>query len=208
MAYDLEEQEQLDELKAWWKTNGNKVLGVATAALLVFAGVQGWKTYQQKQSAQAAVQYETLTQLDAKDSKAIHEAAAQLVANFAGTPYAARAALIAAKSDYAANDAKSAKTNIEWVIAHAKEDALRSIALLQLASIQLEDKQYDEALKTLGEKHDIGFDGLFADLKGDVLAAQGKKTEAKAAYAEALTHLDAEGRYRSFTEHKLEALGS
>jgi predicted negative regulator of RcsB-dependent stress response len=208
MAYDLEEQEQLDELKAWWKLHGNKVLGVATAALLVFAGFQGWKTYQHKQSAQAAVQYEALTQLDGKDAKAVHEAAAQLMEKFSGTPYAARAALIAAKSDYAANNAKSAKANIEWVIAHAGEDAIRSIALLQLASSQLEDKHYGEALKTLGEKHDIGFDGLFADLKGDIYAAQGKKTEAKAAYAEALTHLDAEGRYRSFTEHKLEALGS
>lgn len=208
MAYDLEEQEQLDELKAWWKRHGNTVLGVASAALLAFAGFQGWKVYQHKQSMEASAQYDALTQLDTKDVKGIRSAAAQLMEKYSGTPYAARAALLAAKANYAANDAKSAQAQIEWVMSHAKEDALRSIAQLQLASLQFDEKQYDAALKTLGEKHDAGFDGLFADLKGDILAAQGKKAEAKAAYAEALTHLDAEGRYHRYTERKLDALGS
>lgn len=208
MAYDLEEQEQLDELKAWWKRNGNKVLGVASAALIVFAGYQGWKVYQHKQSVEASAQYDALTKLDPKDLKGIQGASALLMDKYAGTPFAARAALLAAKANYAANDTKSAKAQIEWVQQHAKEDALRAIAQLQLASIQYEEKQYDAALKTLSDKHDVGFDGLFADLRGDILAAQGKKAEAKAAYTEALTKLEADGRYHSFTEHKLDALGS
>lgn len=208
MAYDLEEQEQLDELKAWWKLHGNKVLSAATAALLIFAGIQGWKSYQHKQSVEASAQYEALTQLDVKDAKAIHVAAAQLVDKYAGTPYAARAALFAAKADYAANDVKNAQLQIEWALNHASDDALRAIARLQLAGLEFEQKQYDAALKTLSEKHDVGFDGLFADLKGDILVAQGKPTEAKAAYADALSHLDAEGHYRRYTERKLDALGS
>ena len=208
MAYDLEEQEQLDELKAWWKLHGNKVLSAATAALVIFAGVQGWAAYQHKQSLEASVQYEALIQLDAKNAKAIHAAAAKLVDKYAGTPYAARAALFAARADYAANDVKNAKLQIEWVLNHASEDALRTIARLQMAGLQFEEKQYDEALKSLGEKHDVGYEGLFADLKGDTLVAQGKVSEAKAAYAEALLHLDSEGRYHRFTERKLDALGS
>lgn len=208
MAYDLEEQEQLDELKAWWKRHGNLVMGVAAVALLVFAGIQGWKVYQHKQSMEASAQYDALTQLDSKDVKGIRSLSAQLMDKYAGTPYAARAALLAAKANYAANDAKSAKAQIEWVMSHAKEDSMRAIAQLQMAALKFEEKQYDAALKTLSDKHDVGFDGLFADLKGDILAAQGKKTEARAAYAEALTHLDGEGRYRHYTERKLDALGS
>jgi predicted negative regulator of RcsB-dependent stress response len=146
--------------------------------------------------------------LDAKDLKGVQSISAQLMEKYAGTPYAARAALIAAKANYAANDAKSAQAQIEWVMSHAKEDAMRSIAQLQLAALQFDQKQYDVALKTLSDKHDVGFDGLFSDLKGDILAAQGKKAEAKAAYAEALTHLDAEGHYHHYTERKLDALGS
>lgn len=208
MAYDLEEQEQLDELKAWWKRHGNLVMGVASAALLAFAGFQGWKVYQHRQSVEASAQYGALTQLDSRDVKGIRSASAQLMDKYAGTPYAARAALLAAKVNYAANDVKSAQAQIEWVTSHAKEDSLRAIAQLQLAALQFDEKQYDAALKTLSDKHDAGFDGLFADLKGDILAALGKKTEARAAYAESLTHLDSEGRYRHYTERKLDALGS
>ncbi|HQR50284.1 MAG TPA: tetratricopeptide repeat protein [Methylophilaceae bacterium] len=208
MAYDLEEQEQLDELKAWWKRHGNTVMLGLGLALAAFAAYQGWKAYQHRQSLQASAQYDALTQLEEKDIKGIRSISGQIIEKYAGTPYAVRAALIAAKANYAANDAKSAKAQLEWAMGHAKEDALRAVAQLQLAAIQFDEKQYDAALKTLGEKHDAGFDGLFADLKGDILAAQGKKAEAKAAYAEALTKLDAGGDYRHHTEHKLDALGS
>jgi predicted negative regulator of RcsB-dependent stress response len=80
--------------------------------------------------------------------------------------------------------------------------------LLQLAAIQLDEKQYDAALKTLAETHDAGFDGIFADLRGDILVAQNKKAEAKAAYQEALIKLDVKNHYSNYTQHKLEALGN
>lgn len=208
MAYDLEEQEQLDELKAWWKQHGNRVMGVAIVALVAFAAFQGWKVYQHRQSVEASAQYDVLSRLDVRDIKGIRTLSGQIMEKYAGTAYASRAALLAAKANYAANDAKSAKSQIEWVMNHTKEDALRAVAQLQLAALQFDEKQYDAALKTLSEKHDVGFDGLFADLKGDILTAQGKKAEAKVAYTEALAKLDAEGRYHRYTERKLDALGS
>jgi predicted negative regulator of RcsB-dependent stress response len=208
MAYDLEEQEQLDEIKAWWKQYGNLVTWGLIVVLACFAAYQGWNYYQRSQALQASVQYEALAQTTEKDIQSIRSISGQIMENYAATPYAGRAALIAAKANYAANDAKSAKAQLEWAAANAKEDAVRAIARLQLAAIQLEEKQYDAALKTLAEKHDAAFDGLFADLKGDILVAQGKKTEARAAYTEALSKLDAKGRYHGYTQHKLEALGS
>lgn len=208
MAYDLEEQEQLDAIKAWWRANGNKVLSVIAAAAVVYAGIQGWKIYQHKQSAGASAQYQVLTRTDAKDTKTIKAIAGELMDNYSSTPYAGRAALAAAKANYHDNDSKTAVAQLEWAISKAKEESVRAIALLQLAAIHFEEKQYDAALKTLSEKHDAAFDGLFADLKGDVLVAQGKKAEAKAAYTEALAKLDPQGRYHLYTQHKLEALGS
>lgn len=208
MAYNLEEQEQLDELKAWWRTYGSTVIAVVAVALLGLAGYKGWNYYQHSQSVQASAKYETLTQLDAKDVKGMGGIAGELMDSYAGTPYAGRAALIVAKANYAANDAKSAQAQLEWAMGNAKEDAVRAIAQLQLAGLQYEEKQYDAALKTLEQKHDAAFDGLFADLKGDVLAAQGKKADARAAYQQALSKLDAEGRYRRYTQFKLDALGS
>lgn len=208
MAYDLEEQEQLDELKTWWKLYGNTVTWALVALLAAVAAFQGWNYYQRSQALKASVRYEALGQLSSKDIKEIRSISGQIMENYAGTPYAGRAALIAAKANYANKDAKSATAQLEWAMTHATEDAIRTIAQYQLAAIQFDEKQYDVALKTLDAKHEPAFDGLFSDLRGDVLAAQGKKAEAKKAYEDALAKLDSSERYRRYTQHKLDALGS
>lgn len=207
MAYDLEEQEQLDELKAWWKRHGSKVVAVLAAGVLSFAGFQGWNYYQREQATAASMKYEELSRLSTKEIDQIRSISAELMESYAGTPYAGRAALLAAKANHAAGDVASAKAQLEWAAAKAREDAMRAIANLQLATLLLDEKQYDAALKRLEAKRDPAFDGLYADLKGDVLAAQGKTAEARAAYELALTKLDARGKYRTYTQHKLDALG-
>lgn len=207
MAYDLEEQEELDVLKDWWKLNGTNVLWGISVALTIFVCFRGWQYYQQHQALEASTRYETLSQLDTKDIKSIRSISGQLMEKYSGTVYAARAALLAAKANSEANDTKSAKAQLQWAMEHTKEASIHAIAQLQLAAVQLDEKQYDIALKTLATQHDAAFDGLFADLRGDVLVAQGKRTEAREAYKVALGKLDEASRYRRFTEHKLDALG-
>ena len=211
MAYDLEEQEQLDEFKAWWKLHGQKIITLATVLVLGYLGYQGWQYYQNQQSLKASTQYENLLKLDitdAKNLKAIQVVSAELMDKYPGTPYAGRAALTAAKANFQAKEIKSAQSQLSWAAKNAKEDAIQAMALLELASLQFEEKDYDGAIKTLSEKHTSGFDGLFADLKGDVLIAQGKLSDAKIAYKDAIDKLDQQGRLIKFTQHKLEALGN
>jgi len=182
-----------------------------TTLVVVYLGYQGWHYYQDQQSLKASTQYENLLKLDitdAKNLKAIQSVSAQLMDKYSSTPYAGRAALTAAKANFQANEIKSAKSQLEWAANNAKEDAIQAMALLELASLQFEEKDYAGALKTLGKKHTSGFDGLFADLKGDVLVAQGKPADAKVAYKEALEKLDSQGRLLKFTQHKLEVLGN
>lgn len=207
MAYDLEEQEQLDELKAWWKTYGKMVGNGVLALLVAYAAYQGWNYYQHKQSVAASSEYQALQTTDEKDLKAIQAKAGVLMDKYSATPYAGRAALFAAKANYQAKDVKSAKAQLEWTIKNAKESSVSAIATLQLANILAEEKNFQAALKLLEAPHDAGFDGLFSDMKGDVLVGLGKNAEAKAAYAHALTKLDAQGKYRILTQQKLEALG-
>ena len=211
MAYDLEEQEQLDAFKAWWKLHGQKVIGAAIALFVILIAYKSWNYYQSEQSMQASAKYDQLVKLNATDVnnlKPIQSISGELMDKFSGTPYAGRAAIAAAKANFAANEAKSARAQLEWAAGHAKEEAVKAIALLQIATVQFQDKDYQAALKTLDKSHAEGFDGLFLDLKGDVLMSLGKSDEAKKAYQEALTKLDAEGRYHQYTLHKLEALGS
>lgn len=207
MAYDLEEQEQIDEFKAWWKRYGNMLMNVIIAALVVYSALQAWKYYQNKQAVEASSLYQALTQTSTTDVQAIKMQSAKIIENFKSTPYAGRAALFAAKANYASNDVKSAKAQLEWSSKNAKESAVQAMASLQLAGILVEEKNYDAAIKTLDESKDAGFAGLNADLKGDIYVALGKSAEAKKAYQEALTKLDLKGRYHQYTSQKLEALG-
>ncbi|HSS46029.1 MAG TPA: tetratricopeptide repeat protein [Burkholderiales bacterium] len=206
--YDLQEQEQLDELKAWWKENGRRVITIVVVFALGAAAVQGWRHYQQTQARQAAALYGTLEELlPGKDAKKIQEMAGAIVEKFPSTAYATRAALIAAKTNYDSGDVKSAKAQLQWVIDHASEDELRDMARLRLGGALLDEKNYAEALSLLEAKHSPAYDPLFYDLKGDILVAQGKTAEARDAYQTALDKSDKKSNYRSLIQVKLDALG-
>ncbi|MDD5330084.1 MAG: tetratricopeptide repeat protein [Sulfuricella sp.] len=208
-AYDLEEQEQLDVLKDWWKRNGNTVILAVAVFAAVVAGMQGWRYYQTHQRQQAALVYETVQNgVQNKDIKRVRDAAGQLIEKYPSTPYATRAALLAASANLEAGDAKSAKAQLQWVSEHAKEDGARDIARLRLAGLLLDEKNYADAMKQLESKHETAFDGLFSDLKGDVLAAQGKAADARAAYQAALEKMDDKGAYRQVVQMKLDGLGA
>jgi len=207
MAYDLEEQEQLDEFKAWWKKNGSMTTNIVLAGLVSYAAWQGYHYFQNKKAVEASSLYQTLVVTEPTKTAEIKAQSAKLMEDFSGTPYAGRAAVFAAKTNFAANDSKSAKSQLEWAIKNAKESAVKAIAGLQLAGILYEEKSYDEANKVLAAISDKGYEGLKANLQGDVLLAQGKQEEAKKAYAVALENLDEKGKLHQYTQQKLESLG-
>ena len=207
MAYDLEEQEQLDEFKAWWKKYGNMATNLVLAAVVVYAAWQGYHYYQNKKAVEASALYQALVVNDLTKATEIKTQSAKLMENYSGTPYAGRAAVFAAKANFAANDSKSAQAQLEWAIKNAKESAIKAIASLQLASILYEEKKYDAANQVLAAITDKGYDGLKENLQGDVLLAQGKPAEAKKAYANALENLDEQGKLHQYTQQKLESLG-
>lgn len=208
MALDLEEQEQLDEFKVWWTKNGKMAINLVLAALVAYSAWTGYHYFQQKKAVEASELFQSLVQLDTSKLGDIKTQSAKLMESYAGTPYAGRAAVFAAKNNYAANDGKSAKAQLEWAIGNAQESSIKAIASLQLASILLEEKNYDGALKVLSADIDKGYDGLKQGLQGDVYLAQGKQTEARKAYTDALANLDENGRLHQYTQQKLEALGS
>jgi predicted negative regulator of RcsB-dependent stress response len=207
MAYDLEEQEQLDEFKAWWKKNGSMAINLVLAGLVAYAAWQGYHYYQNKKAVEASELYQALVVTDISKTAEIKAQSAKLMDSFSGTPYAGRAAVFAAKANFAANDDKSAKLQLDWAINNAKESAVKAIAGLQLASILFEEKNYDEAQKVLTAISDKGYEGLKANMQGDVFLAQGKQTEAKKAYENALQSLDLQGKLHQYTQQKIESLG-
>ena len=209
MALDLEEQEQLAELKAWWKQHGNLIVATILAAALAFAGWQGWRWYQASQAAQAAGLYETLARAaQAGDAKALRDAGGSLIESYPRTLYAAMGALVAARFHFDRNDFKAAKTQLQWVIDRSPSDDFQDLARLRLAAILLDEKAHDEALKVLDAKHSPAYDAQFAALRGDVLLAKGQSAEARSAYQQAIEKAAKDqGTFRESVRMRLEALG-
>jgi predicted negative regulator of RcsB-dependent stress response len=216
-VYDLEEQEQLDELKTWWKQYGNLVTTILLVVALAAAGWMGWKRWQMSQASEASAIYVATQQAASRgDAKRVRELAGELIDKYAGTTYASLGALLSAKVQAELGDAKNAKPQLVWAAANGSED-LRDLARLRLAALLLDEKAYDEALKQLAAEPLPPFVSRFNDLKGDIYVAQGKPAEAKAAYEAALAKLDelkkngteAEARgYRDALTAKRDAVGA
>lgn len=208
-TFDLEEQEKLDDLKAWWKQYGKVVVGAVLACVLAIAGWQGWQSWQAKQRAEAAMLFGMLQQAgEQNDSKQMRELGGKLIESYASTPYAARAAMLVARSNHAAGDDKSAQAQLQWVLDHSDDAALLDLARLDLAAVMIDGKQAEAALKLLDTAHAEALAGLYLDRKGDALVALGKNAEAVTAYANALKKLDANHPYARVIQLKRDMLGA
>ena len=208
MALDLEEQEQLDALKQFWKQYGTLIITLAFLALAGFAGVMGWNYYQRGQSEQASALFGKLEEaIRRNDVAQIGSLGAEIIDQYGSTAYGPMAALLLARRNYESGDAPAAATRLQWAIDKAGDDETVALARLRLAGIRLDEKKYDEALALLDAKHAPAFAPLYADLRGDVLAAQGKAAEARAAYKLALEKIPPNSNYRSVVQIKLDALG-
>lgn len=208
MAYDLEEQEQIAALKSWWRAYGILVIMGAIAILLALSGLSGWRYYRHNQAAAAATLYGQLDEAErAHDHKRVRDIAAQIGDRYGSTTYAAFAALSAARASFESGDLAGAKSRLQWVIDNAKEDEVRDTARLRLAGVLLDEKNADGALKLIEAKPVDSLAGLYADLRGDILVAQGKTEEARGAYQLALDRSEAGSPYRAAVQLKLDSLG-
>ena len=206
-SYDFEEQERLAELKAWWEDNRFYVLGAIAAAILAFAGYRGWLHWKAREAEDAAAMFSPVGEAaKGKDARKVAELAQPLIAKHPRSFYASEAALIIAKAAFEAGNLAEARKQLDWVVKNGVEEH-RGVARMRLASVLLEEKKFDEALKTLDENKDEAFVPLVADMRGDVMLAQGRLDEARASYKLAMDKADARNPVKNIAETKLNALG-
>ena len=208
-ALDLQEQEQLDELKAFWAKWGNLITWAVTLALVGFAGYNGWNWWQRDQGLKASAMADELDRAAAAgDVERTARVFADLKDRFGRTAYAQQGGLLTAKVQYDKGQVDAAKASLAWVAEHAVEDEYQDIARLRLAGVLIDAKQYDEALKQLDAVKAPAFAALAADRRGDVLLAQAKPDAARDAYQTAYKAMDERLDYRRLVEAKLTALGA
>jgi predicted negative regulator of RcsB-dependent stress response len=205
---DLEEQEQLDQLKHFWNQYGNAITWLLIVILGSVAAWNGYQYWQRNQAAQAAALYDEIERVvRSGDIQKSERAFAEMKDRFASTMYTQHAGLLVAKAAHEAGNTDVAKATLTWLAEKSTDKGLAAIAKLRLAAVLIEAKALDEALKVLEGGFTDEFLALVADRKGDIYILQGKKQDAKSQYLKAYKALDERTEYRRLVEVKLGALG-
>lgn len=213
---DLEEQEQLDQLKGFWKRYGNGITWLLIALLAAYAAWNGWNWWQRDQAVKAGAMYDELDKAaQAGDADRAGRVFDDMKDRYPRTAFTEQGGLLAARLQFDKGRPDAALQTLAWVGANAVEAEYRTVARLRAAGVLLDQKKHDEALKQLDEAGKsldatdaTGFEALLADRRGDVLAAQGKRDDAKAAYRKAWDRMDPKVDYRRLVEAKLTVLGA
>ncbi|HXF77711.1 MAG TPA: tetratricopeptide repeat protein [Usitatibacter sp.] len=206
-SYDFEEQERIAELRAWWEDNRWYVIAAITAAVIAFIGYRGYLWWQQKSQEEAAAAYVPVADaVTAGDKKKAGESAKAVVEKYPRSFYASESALILARDAFDAGNLDEAARQLRWVMEHGA-DVHRGLARTRLASVLLDQKKYDEALKTLDGNTDEAYAPMVADVRGDVMFAQNRMDEARAAYKAAVDKADPHNPVKQIAQTKLAALG-
>jgi predicted negative regulator of RcsB-dependent stress response len=205
---DLEEQEQLDQLKHFWKQYGNLI---TWGLILVLAGFASWNYYkywQRNQATQAAAMYDELERVvNSADAAKIDRVFLDMKERFSSTVYAQQSGLLVAKQYYVMGNVEGAKSALTWVIDKSSDPGYQAIAKLRLAGILMETKAFDAALQQLAGAFPPNFEALVADRKGDIFLLQGKEAEAISEFETAFKKFEPRTEYRRFVEVKLNSLG-
>ena len=206
---DLEEQEQLDQLKAFWKQYGNLITWLLILVLGGYAAWNGWNLYQRDQGAKAGSLYDELDRAaQAGDSDRATRIFADMKERYPRATFTQQAGLLAARVAAEKGQYDAASASLAWVADKAGDDEYRAIARLRLAGLLLDTKKYEEALKQVDAvSGGPEFIALADDRRGDILLTQGKSAEAQAAYLKAWTAMDPKLDYRRVVEAKLNLLG-
>ena len=205
---DLEEQEQLDQLKHFWKQYGNLIAWALIIVLGAIASWNGYQLWQRNQSVQAAAMYDEVERVvRSGDPQKAERAFSDMKERFSSAVYTQQAGLLVAKMAHEAGITDSSKAILSWLVENNSDKGYSSVARLRLAALLIQAKSYDEALKLLNTGVSGEFAALTADRRGDIYILQGKRAEAKIEYQKAFKAFEDETEYRRLVGVKLSALG-
>ena len=209
MAFDVQNQEQIDSTRTFWQQWGRLIVTLFVVFIMAYLGFKGDSYLQYQQAQKAAVAYEQIEMAAvANDIAQLEVAVKRLQQDFVSSAYATRGSLILARAAFEKGDLLMARSALEWVLGHSKEESVKAVARLRLASLLLDQKNYTAAIAELERARPVGFDALFVDLKGDVLVAKGDPASARDAYKSALSKFPSDSLQHQFTQMKLDALGA
>jgi len=208
-AYKTEE-EQIEDIKKWWRENWKSLAGGILLGLAILFGGKNYMQSRDAKTGMAAFEYDAMMQ--ALNANKVDDATAHaeiLNGQYAGTPFAVAAALTLAKLKVDKNDLLAAQSYLRWALEHADDTALKHAARLRLARVLLAQNKADQAMELVSIPADqtLGYEASYEELKGDILVASGKISEAITAYNLALSSMKPGNSSRQSVQMKLDDLG-
>ncbi|QEY23224.1 YfgM family protein [Neisseria animalis] len=207
MAAHLEEQQELDNFKYFWKRTGRWIFALLVIAALGYLGYTMYQRHLVTQNQEAAAVLEQLVEKAQQnaDQQQLNADLQTLQENYPKTISAAQATLMAAAAEFDAGRYDVAAGHLNWVLKNQQTPLIQALAAQRLAVVNLQQKKYDEALAALNTKVESDFEPLLLETKGDVYAAQNKKQEALQNYEQALAKLPKEAAGRELLQMKIDA---
>lgn len=204
MTEHLTEDEQVEQLKKWWKENGTAVITGVIIGLAGVIGVHYWFKYQERVAVEASGLYsEYMASLDGQDSAKAEQYSAKLKSEYKGTSYAAMAAMQQAKRNISDKKLDLADKNLHWAMTNSGHDSIEHLARIRLARVLIVQNKYDQALKLIKDLNEPAFSGSYAELRGDVYSNLGEIDKARKEYQLALASNNLTGKQREYVEMKL-----
>ena len=207
MDINLTEDEQVEQIKQWWRENGKSIVAGVIIGVGGLFGWRYWIDYQDRIASEAAAQYEVvLIQLGKAEFQPAIENAQQLIDQYGSTSYVSLARLAQAKAHAELTEFEKAKAPLTALITDQSDSHLAWIARNRLALLMFQEKQYDQALEQLDINYPIAFTAVYEELKGDIFTAKGDKDQARKAYQLAKLSQPQPGNI-NFLQQKIDDLG-
>jgi len=205
---DYNPDDQLENLKTWWKQYGNALVTGILIGLVLLVGGNYWKQYKIKRAEAASQLYENLlADFQQGKSDAVSTAAAKLMQDYGATPYAGKSALLMARQRFDAKDIAGTRIHLEWAIDNASETQVQHSARLRLARLLLDLGETASAKALVNVKDTNGFNSEYEEIRGDVLLAQGDREGARRAYQTAIEKITRSSSYLQVLTMKRDNLG-
>lgn len=204
-VYDLKDQQEIENFKYFWKKTGRWLFALLLIAALGYLGYTLYQSHQNSHQAKAAHLFDQWVEAERNhQSQRAKQTLASLQSDYPQSIAAAQATLISAGSAFDQKQYSQAEKHLNWVLQYQDAPLIQALATQRLATIQLQQQQYDNALKTLERPVASEYQALIAETRGDVYHAEGKIAEAHQAYQAALEKLPKDAPNRQLLQFKAE----
>ena len=208
-TFDLDEQEQLDALQQFWRSYGRIVMAVVLAVVVGFGGTKWWEHQTKTEAQSASATFSKLEAVQAvEDFDLLSSLSDEIITQYGDTYYADLARLNLAKTETDAGNYEEGINLLSGVVNDSRDSSLVALARLRLSALYVMTEQFESAMSALDADADASMSGLFADMRGDIYAAQELQDEARAAYQEALSLLQEGNPWVDIVQIKIDSLGS